>query len=96
MKIKLSPQFAITPSPLSMSVDGDVLTINGVEFDFSPLGEGDVLPVGSVPMPVLGRVTRADGEVVVTILFQHLFSASEAARFPDPITITSGNVELPS
>ncbi|OUO90109.1 hypothetical protein [Cloacibacillus sp. An23] len=41
-KIKLNPQVNDLPSPV-VSVQGDVITINGEDFDFSQLAEGDEL-----------------------------------------------------
>ncbi|MNZ91180.1 hypothetical protein D3C78_1101550 [compost metagenome] len=96
MIIKLSPILMYTD--FNVSVAGDVLTINGDELDFSPLPNGASLPKAAIANDwILGDVVRdAEGVLHVSLMFPHGPDASEAARFPEPITITEdGPVELP-
>jgi hypothetical protein len=82
---------------LSLSVSGDVLTINGEPFDFSLLDEGDLLPAEAVESEFINSpVTRTDGEIVVTVLLPIPSDASDAQRFPEPVTVESGEVPLPA
>lgn len=97
MRISLTPVFSDSPR-IAASVAGDVLTINGESFDFSPLPEGATLPAGAIDSPhFIGPVERIDGELHLTLRFPHGFDASEALRFPEPIHMTSdGPVLFPT
>ena len=96
MIIKLSPQRR--NDTLGISRSGDILTINGVEYDFSPLEDGDMLPQEAVNNEfVISDVERVGGVITLTLLLPHGANASEAARFPQPVVDPpNGNVELPS
>ncbi|MEO1949301.1 hypothetical protein [Thioclava sp.] len=82
---------------LTISVVGDVLTINGDAFDFAPLQEGAALPAGAVGSEwIASEVTRDGGEVCLTLMLPYWGAASEAARFPVSIHVTeNGPVPLP-
>ena len=95
MKINLSPQRRDdTPT---ITKQGDALTINGTEYDFSQLPDGGTLPADAVDCEfVIGSVDRVNGELELTLLLPHGANASEAARFPEPIIDPAdGEVELP-
>lgn len=96
MRINLVPQCC--SDTLSVSKSGDVLTINGEQFDFSLLPEGATVPAGSVPCKwVLGDVERFDGEIVLTLLMPHASAAPRHVRFPAPIIDPpDGGVVLPT
>jgi hypothetical protein len=95
MIIKLSPQRR--DDTLTVTKAGDVLTINGMEYDFSQVPDGGLLPRDAVDCPWLASdVERVDGELLLTLLLPHGADASEAARFPEPLTdVPDGEVELP-
>lgn len=94
MIIKLSP--VLSDEPLTLAVSGDTLLINDVLFDFSPLPAGAVLPVSAIGSTwITEDVKRVDGVIQVTVMLPHAEDASEAARFPQPITAADGPVELP-
>ena len=95
MTINLSPQRR--DDTLMVTKAGDVLTINGTEFDFSQVPDGGLLPRDAVDCPWLASdVERVDGELVLTLLMPHGANASEAARFPEPLTnVPDGEVEFP-
>ena len=81
---------------LTLSVEGDTLTINGEGFDFSGIPEGATLPAEAITSEyIMGDVSRIDREINICVLFPITANASEAARFPEPITQSSGIVELP-
>lgn len=95
MLITLSPQ--VRYDTLTMSVDGDVLTINGEDYDFSPLTEGAELPADAVDSPfVVGVVTRVSGELRVTVILPITETATPEQANPQPVSITSGGVPLPA
>jgi len=95
MTINLSPQRR--DDTLSVIKSGDVLTINGTEYDFSQVPDGGMLPRNAVDCLWLrSDVTREDGELTLTLLLPHGANASEARRFPEPLTnVPDGEVEFP-
>lgn len=96
MILNLSPQRR--DAAPTVSVAGDVLTVDGASYDFSSLAEGDVLAAGVVPCAwITGPVTRAGGHIVVTLILPHGPAPSAAVSNPEPITVTvDGPVTLPS
>lgn len=96
MNITLSPQ--LSSSSLSVAKSGEILTINGEEFDFGPLPEGASLPPAAVACGfITGDVRRVGGVLHLTLLLPHGAGASEAARFPAPIiNPADGALELPA
>ena len=95
MKINLSPQ--VRTDALVVSKSGDALTINDVVYDFSQLTEGSTLPAEAVECEyIVGEVKRVDGEIELTLLLPITADASEAAKYPESITMTTdGEVTLP-
>ena len=94
MKLTFSPVRG--EAPYSLSVSGDVLSIDGEDFDFGPLQEGDVLPASAVPCKwIIGEVTRQNGAVCLQLLLPHGPNAPDETRYPAPIEVTSGTIELP-
>jgi len=81
---------------LEITKIGETLKINGVPYDFSPLADGATLPREAIDCEwICGNVERINGELVIPILLPHGPDASEAARFPEPINVTDGEVVLP-
>ena len=95
MKLLFSPQRR--DDTLALSKSGDALTVNGVNYDFTPLPDGATLPREAIDCKwICGNVERVNGELVIPILLPHGPDASEAVRFPEPLTVTSdGQVVLP-
>lgn len=94
MKLIFSP--IRSDETLDLSVKGDILLINGEELDLSVVPEGAVVPMGAVDNRfIIGQIFRQDGELHVELMLPHGPQASDAARFPEPITISEGDVELP-
>lgn len=96
MEITLSP--VRSDKTLMLTRTGDVLTINGEDFDFSGVPAGATLPKGAIACDWIARdVERsAAGDLTVPLILPHGADAPEATRFPDPITVTAdGPVPLP-
>jgi hypothetical protein len=95
MKIILSPQRR--DDTLTVTKQGDTLTINGTAYDFSVIPDGATLPKDATDCAWLASdVERIDGVLHLTLLLPHGANASEAARFPQPIiNPADGVLELP-
>ncbi|AXL75633.1 TPA: hypothetical protein NI771_001626 [Pseudomonas aeruginosa] len=99
MIITLSPYYPLPGSAerLSLSRAGDVLTVSGQAFDFTPLPEGGELPAEAIGSEwFAGSVVRRAGRIQLILRFPLAADASAAARFPEPLMIEAdGPVELP-
>ncbi|ASA29519.1 hypothetical protein RZC90_006653 [Pseudomonas aeruginosa] len=99
MIITLSPYVVLPGSDehLMLSRDGDVLTVNGQSFDFTPLPEGSELPAEAIGSEwFAGPVVRREGRLEFSLRLPLTDGASAAARFPEPMLIEAdGPVELP-
>ncbi|WP_223464832.1 hypothetical protein [Pseudomonas sp. GL-RE-26] len=97
MRIKLSPNDFSDDRALELIKFGDTLTVNGEAFDFSPIGDGDMLPSAAINSPwFLGEVERVDGELTVTVWLPNPWNASPEQRFPkDLVNVPDGVVLLP-
>lgn len=96
MKILLFPMRG--DSPLEAAVAGEVLTVNGVDLDLSPLPDGATLPRAAIDCAfIAGDVRRIDGLLHVPLVLPHGPKAPEGTRFPDPILVdVDGPVALPT
>lgn len=97
MKIILSPVRMDNNVTLELVKKGDTITINGEDFDFSPIGDGDTLPMLAISSTWFDRdVERIDGELVMSIILPNPWNYSPEQAFPEPITVTAdGLIELP-
>lgn len=95
MLIKFSP--VRLDVQLIVSVSGDVITLNGEDFDFTPLPEGATLPNAALSSEwFVGDVTRNKGELSLTLKLPHGPNAPESTRFPESFRVlTDGVVSLP-
>lgn len=95
MQIKLNPQRR--DDSLTVVKQGDVLVVNGTEYDFSSIPEGATLPAEAIDSDLFsGPVERVGGVLHVTLTLPHGPNPSQAVAFPEPITVTAdGKVELP-
>lgn len=84
-------------TPLTASVDGDVLTLNGESLDFRPLPKGATLPRTAIPFDwIAGDVTRDDaGALTVPLILPHGANAPPETLFPQPVAVKAGAVPLP-
>ncbi|AVN42356.1 hypothetical protein FA362_30830 [Pseudomonas aeruginosa] len=99
MIIKLSPYAPLPGSDehLSLVRTGDVLTVNGQSFDFTPLPEGGELPAEAIGSEwFAGPAVRRADRLELNLRLPLSGDASAAARFPEPLLIEAdGPVELP-
>ncbi len=77
-KIQLSPVAGIRNSEISL--DGDVLTINGVSVDFAVLGEGEQCETSE---PLLGMARRVGGVVSVSVRYEYDTATAEPMQSTD-------------
>ena len=95
MIIKLSPQRR--DETLVISKKGDVLTINGEDYDFTLVPEGATLPAAAIQSPfIAGDVVRTGGTLIVPLVLPHGVEPSEAVAFPADIKANAdGRITLP-
>ena len=95
MIITLSP--IRSDAALTLHRAGDVLTVNGVAYDLSPLVDGATLPAAALGCPdVVGDVVRQASLLRLSIALPHGLDAPDEARFPAPLDpVPEGPVDLP-
>lgn len=95
MIIKLSPQRR--DDLLEVVKTGQVLDINGEEFDFSAIPDGATLPRSAIDSEwFAGDVEMISGDLVVTLLFPNPANYSPAQAFPvDLVGVPDGPVAFP-
>jgi hypothetical protein len=95
MRIKLAPQRR--DDTLEVSKSGNILTLNGVVFDLSPMTEGSTLPNSAIDSEwFAGDVELTGGEMVVTLLLPLPQNYSQEQAFPDDlIAVPDGPVVFP-
>ena len=88
MQITFSPQ--VREGALALEVSGSVLTVNGVAVDLASYD-------AAAPNDwIVGQpVQTEDGTWQVTVLLPIGAGASEAARFPEAVTVEAGTVPVP-
>lgn len=86
-KITLSPQYS--DAVLMLEKVGNILTLNGEKYDFSPLEEGDEIPPEAIDSYfIVGDIKKIDGIVHLTIIMPYSDGeAPEHIRFPEPIML---------
>lgn len=95
MQISFSPMRSDVP--LTLSVKGNVLVLNGEELDVSALPKGATLPRDAVGCEWLASdIERDDSGLILTLVLPHGAQAPEETLFPAPLIITTdGPVPLP-
>jgi hypothetical protein len=76
---------------------GDTLTVNGENFDFSPIKDGDTLPRAAIDSEwIVDDVERKDGELRLTLLLPNPRNYSPEQAFPVPLlNVPDGQVMFP-
>lgn len=95
MRINLTPQRR--DDTLEVIKNGDVLTVNGEDFDLSPIGEGDTLPASAVSSVwFFEKIDRINGELILTLFLPNPWNYSPQQAFPTPLTdVPDGEVMFP-
>jgi len=95
MQITFTPQRHDTP--LTLHRQGDVLIVDGIDYDFGPVPEGGLLPREAVDCPRLASdVARLGGVLHLTLILPHGADAPPETLFPAPLALTAdGPVALP-
>jgi hypothetical protein len=97
MHLTLSPQVGLPGQPeMTIHVAGDVITVDGVEFDLSPVPEGgEAWPEGAHPFA--GPITRAGGVLHLTLVARlGDTAADDQPDSPWIIEDASGDVTIPA
>ena len=96
MHITLIPQRR--DDRLSLSKSGDLLTVNGEDFELSGIPDGAILPREAVACEWLASdIERIDGVLHLSLILPHGAQAPAEALFPGPITIAAdGAIPLPA
>lgn len=95
MHISLSPQRR--DGALLLEKTGDRIRINGELFNFDSLNDGDTIKRGDIPCEfIAGDVTKADGEVRLTLILPCGPNPSQAVGFPADMVVTEdGPIAVP-
>ena len=95
MHISFSP--IRSDATLTVFREGEKLTINGVELDFSSLPEGATLPADAISSDwISGDVSRQDGQLHICLLLPHGAAPSEHVAFPQAvIDPADGQIAIP-
>lgn len=90
LRLGLSPVGGLAET--SVSVNGNVLTLNGADYDLGELPDG-----ATAQHPDLGLVKRNGDNYECTVRLGHGPNAPYETRFPEPIVLENHNgpVELP-
>ena len=92
MNIKMSPQR--NDYSLEVTKVGDILTTDGVQYDFSLIPDGATLPEEAVECEwILGDVSKVIGEIELTLIRPYVEDTQEN-RFPEPLINVQDGVIL--
>ena len=91
--IKLRPQQNNSLPALTVVKSGEVYTINGNEYDFTQLADGDYLPDGATDCEyILGEVIRDGADLNMTLLCPYSGHGTQSERYPSQVDNTSDGV----
>jgi hypothetical protein len=95
MIINLSP--VRSDEELAVVKQGDILIINGEAFDFSPMADGDTLPMDAIASPwFAGPVDRVGSELQFTLLLPLPVNYSPEQAYPAALKdVPDGEIRLP-
>lgn len=91
-------QITFTPirsdEAMTVSVSGDVLTLNGQTADFGFLNEGDTIPASAVNSPwIVGReIKKESGEIHIMVCVPY----PGGVALNETVSVSSGAVNLPT
>jgi hypothetical protein len=95
MIIKLSPQRR--DDTLQVTKLGNILTVNGEQFDFSRMVDGDTLPRTAISSEWFSSdVEMVNGQLVLTMILPNPVNYSPEQAFPvDLVDVPDGPVAFP-
>jgi hypothetical protein len=95
MIIKLSP--FRSDDELTVVKQGDVLILNGETFDFTPMSDGDTLPLEAITSQWFGdSVSRIGDTLELTLRLPLPANFSQEQAYPVPLlSVPDGVVQLP-
>lgn len=95
MNITFTPQ--LRDCTLEMMKRGDILVINGIEYDFSPLENEDEIHSSAIASEFISDVvTRKDGVINLTVILPITVDATHEQCWPTPqFNIPDGPITLP-
>lgn len=93
MIIQFSPQYS--NKTLDIAREGDRLRINGVEYDFSPLGEGDEIPPEAIQCQFISQPVRRVGGVLHITFRLPITIATFHEKLEPIVDPENGVVKLP-
>ena len=95
MNINFTPQ--LRDGTLELSKMGNVLAVNGIEYDFSPLENDDEIHSSAIESEFIsGVVTRKEGVINLTIILPITVDATHEQCWPTPqFNIPDGPITLP-
>ena len=96
MKLTLSPQVGLPDqAETTISVAGDIITINGTPYDLSVVPEGG--EATAEDSPFTGKITRTNGVINCTVLVQlDGTAADDQGKDPWIIENASGDITIPA
>lgn len=95
--IQFSPVRCDNTDLLTVYVNGDVINLNGVDFDFGPLQDGDILPAEAVGSDyVVGDVIRSGNNINITLMMPYRANAPDYVTFPVSASVAEGGVNVPT
>ena len=99
MKITVIPQGGLPGiTETVFSVSGDVLTANDVAYDLSGIPEGGLATPeaeGDEVLPFVGTITRTNGEICLSVLFQYDPSTAAPDQPKELVTVSLTSGALP-
>lgn len=95
MLIKLSP--VRMDANIQIAKLGDMIVVDGQNFDFTQLPEGAALPAEAIASEhFAGPVERNNGELCLTLRLPHGPNPPKHVAFPEPIyVLADGLISLP-
>ncbi len=94
MQIKFVPQRR--DGGLAVTLLGELLILNGVSFDLSGIGEGQILPITALDSTFFsGPITRAGGVIQVSVVLPYDEESEIDPMEIVEVTATIGDVDVP-
>lgn len=95
MKVIVHPQVGLTEDceTIVKVVSDDIIEINGDEYDFSEVENGDIAEVEGDNSPFVGEITRVDGTLISKIIYQ-VPLAAECSIDPFEVNLSEGDIKV--